>query len=103
MKPEIFLNSDSLHAWLSSHFKTWSYKKKMKKKKKSIKESSLERNQRQKCLSTLDLKPFRSYVIGKHSKCRTIPESSCARKDTSDINTFITSRNADKKSCYLLG
>ena len=30
-----------------------------------------------------------------------IPESSCARKETVDIDNLIESRNGDKKSCNL--
>ena len=30
-----------------------------------------------------------------------IPESSCARKETVDIDILVTSRNGDKKSCNL--
>ena len=32
---------------------------------------------------------------------QTIPESSCARKETVDIDILVTSRNGDKKSCNL--
>ena len=37
-EPKIFLHWDLLHGWINSHFKAYSYKKKMKKKMKSIKE-----------------------------------------------------------------
>ena len=30
-----------------------------------------------------------------------IPEPSCARKETVDIDILVTSRNGDKKSCNL--
>ena len=65
-----FFNWDSLHAKLISQHEEWSYKKKKRKNIKSIQENSLERIQRLKSPITLDLKPFRSEVKGKHSTGR---------------------------------
>ena len=48
------------------------------------------------CIS-VPLKPFRSCVKGKHSVGRKIPESSCARKESVDIDMFVASRNGDRK------
>ena len=56
----IFLNWVSLHARLKSHHEGWRYKK--KKKVKIIQELYKEP-----CLLTLDLKPFISYIKGKHT------------------------------------
>ena len=53
-------NFDSLRAWLNSHYKEWSYKKKKHDEIKAYriflqKEPTISR-----CLLILDLKPFRS-------------------------------------------
>ena len=97
----IFFNWDSLHARLNSHYQVWSWKKK-KKKTKSKQESCLERTyllpKDKSCLLTLDLKLFRrSYAGGKAFNRKRIPESSCARKQTVDIDILVTSRNGDRK------
>ena len=43
--------------------------------------------------------PFRLLVKGEYSreKKQRIPESSCARKETVDIDILVTSRNGDRK------
>ena len=55
-----FLNRDSFHARRNSHYMAWSNKNNKKEKMKSIWESYLEWTKNNKCLLTLDLKPFRS-------------------------------------------
>ena len=49
------------------------------------------------CLLILDLKPFRSIVQRKAFYRQRIPESSCARKETVDMDILVTSRNSDRK------
>ena len=71
-----FFNRDSLHARLNSHYKTWSYKKKKHKKIKAYKKSLQKEPTATKCLLILHLKPFRSFVKGKHSigrKLQSLP------------------------------
>ena len=48
------------------------------------------------CLLILDLKSVRSYVKGKRSIGKEF-QSSCARKETVDIDILLTSRNGDRK------
>ena len=69
---------DSFHARLNSHYEAWSYKKK-KDKNKAYKNVILIIRQR---------KAFYR---------QRIPESSCVKKETFDIDIHITSRNGDKK------
>ena len=79
-------NLDSLYARLSSHYKAWSYNKKKHKKIKTNRKCAFYRQR--------------------------IPESSCARKETVDIDILVTSRNGDRIfkalfmvlhfSCYIL-
>ena len=89
----IFFNWDSLHAQLSSQYKAWSYKKKKHKKIKAYNKSLQKEPTVNRCLLILDLKPFRLQVKGKFCWHR-IPESSCARKETVDIEILVTCRNA---------
>ena len=68
-------NWDSLHVRLNSHYKAWTFKKKKHKK--------IEHT-------------------GKHSQRKAfyrqgIPETSCAWKETVDIDIFVTSSNGDRK------
>ena len=49
------------------------------------------------CLLILDLKPFRSCIKRKEFYRQRIPEFSCVRKETVDIDIFVTSRNGDRK------
>ena len=49
-----------------------------------------------KCLLILDLKPFKLEVKRNHSIDR-IPEYSCARKESVDIDIVVKSRNGDRK------
>ena len=55
----LFFNWDSLHASLNSHYKAWSYIKKIHKKIKVYRKSILEKATVKRCLLILDLKPFR--------------------------------------------
>ena len=96
-----FLNRDSFHARRNSHYMAWSNKNNKKEKMKSIWESYLEWTKNNKCLLTLDLKPFRSKVKGSHSAC-SIPEPSCEWKETVGEEIITTSTNMTKKSCKLL-
>ena len=45
----------------------------------------------------LDLTPFRSSAKGKHFMGREFQESTCPRKETVNIDIFVTSRNGDRK------
>ena len=55
----IFLNCDSLHARLNSHYKTWSFKKREHKKIKAYMKSLYKEPTVDMCLLILDLKPLR--------------------------------------------
>ena len=71
----------------------------MKKKHKKIKaysKSLYKEPTVNRSLLILDLKPFR-YRSKKASHKQMIPESSCARKQTVDIEILVTSRNGDRK------
>ena len=56
----IYINWDSRHAKLSSHYESWSYKKKKYKKIKAFRKSALKKPTNKRWLLILDLKPFRS-------------------------------------------
>ena len=45
----------------------------------------------------LDLKPFTSKVKEQHSIDTEFQKSSCAKKETADIDIFVTSRNGNRK------
>ena len=80
---------------LNSHYEGWSYKKK-KKKVKIIEEN---------CIVPINSRLKAIYIIGqKKAFCgQRIPESSCTRKETVDIEILIISRRkGDKKSRNLL-
>ena len=62
-----FLNWDSLHARLNSHYRAWNYKKKRHKKIKAYRKSLYKEPTVNMYLLILDLKPFRLQVKGKHS------------------------------------
>ena len=47
-------------------------------------------------LLVLNLKPFKSKIIGNHSIVREF-QSGCARKETVDTHTLTKSRNGDRK------
>ena len=85
-----FFNWDSLHAWLNSHYEAWSDKKESTKKIIQYRKSVQKEPTVKTCLLILDLKPLKSQVKG-------IPEFSCAGKETVDTDTFVTSRNGDRK------
>ena len=81
VKIDFFLNWDSLHARLNSHYQAWSYKEKKPKKvtvNSRLKASKIIRQR----------KAFHR---------QSIPESSCARKKTVDIDILVTSSNGDRK------
>ena len=94
----IFLNWDSLHARLNSHCKTWSYKKKKHKKIKSYKKSLSKEPTVNKCLLILDLKPFKSYVKGKHSIGKEFHSLAVlGKKLVATVDILVISRNSDRK------
>ena len=66
-KNNYFLNWNSLHARLNSHYEAWSYKKKKQKMIKAYRKSVYKEPTVKRCLLILDLKPLRSLVKGKHS------------------------------------
>ena len=94
-----FFNWDSLYARLSSHYKTWSHKKKKHKIVKAYRKSVQKKPTVKRRLLILDLKPLRSQVIKplRSFYRQRIPESSCLRKETVDIDILVTSRNSDLK------
>ena len=63
-----FFNCGSLHVRLNSHYKSWSYKKKIHKKIKANRKSLYKEPTFNRCLLMLilDLKQFRSLVKEKH-------------------------------------
>ena len=64
---------------------------------KIIEENCIERTQGKRCLLTLDLKAI--YIIGQRKAIcgQRIPESSCATKETVDIEILITSRRKGER------
>ena len=89
-----FLNWDSSHARLNSNYEAWSYKGK---KHKSTHEICLERTYSQKMSVNSRLEDTKIIGQMKAFYRQRIPESSCARKETIDIDILETSRNGDKK------
>ena len=91
------LMKDSLNAGLNSHYKASSYKKKKHKKTKAFRKSLQKEPTVNRCLLILNLKPIQ--IIGQRKALyrQRIPESSGARKETVDIDIFVTSRNSDRK------
>ena len=63
----VFLNWDSFHARLNSHYEEWSHKKKKHKKINAYRKSVYKEPRVKRCLLILALKPLRSQVKGKHS------------------------------------
>ena len=63
----VFFNWDSRYARLNSHYMAWIYKEKKHRKIKAYRKSLYNETAVNRCLLILDLKPFRSYVKGKHS------------------------------------
>ena len=55
-----FLNCNSLHAMLNSHYEAWSYKKKKHEKIKAYTKSAQKKTTVKRYLLILDFKPFRS-------------------------------------------
>ena len=62
-----FVDWDSLHARLNSHYEAWSYNKITQKKIKACRKSVYKKPKVKRCLLILDLKQFRLKVKGKHS------------------------------------
>ena len=86
------LNWDSLHARLSSHYEAWSYKKKKHNKITGYRKSVYKK-------PTVNSRHKTTKIIGqKKAFCRQrTAESSCARKETVDIEVLVTSRDDDGK------
>ena len=85
-----FFNGDLLHARLNSNYKAWSYKKKEDRKIKAHRKSFQKEPTFNSCLLILELKPFISYIKGKHSIGRELCEE---RNGFTDI--LVTSTNGD--------
>ena len=83
-----FFTWDSLHARLSSHYKTWSYKKK---KHKKITGNLFRKNLQLKMPVNSRLKATK--IIGQRKAFyrHRIPVSSCVRRETVDIDILVTS------------
>ena len=77
---------DSLDARLNSHYEAWSYKKTQHKKDYSIQEICLERIYSQKMSVNYRLEANK--IIGQRKAFyrQKIPEPSCVRKETVDID-----------------
>ena len=94
----VFLfNWHSLHARRNSHYKAWSYKKTKHTKDYSIQEICLERTYSLKMSVKSRLKATKIIGQTKAFYRQRIPEPSCARKETVDIDILATSRNGDRK------
>ena len=63
---------DPLHVRLNSHYEAWSYKEKKHTKFKANRKFVSKEHAVKRCLLTLDLKPFRSQIKGKHSIMQSI-------------------------------
>ena len=89
-----FINWDLIHARLNTHCKLCSYRK--KNKMKNMQKSCLERTQRR---VSINYKPTFIQIIGQRKAFyrQGIPQFSCTRKKTVDIDILITSRNSDRK------
>ena len=94
---QAFVNWDSLHARLGSHYKAWSYKKKKHKKIKTYRKSVQKEPTVKRCLLILDLKAVYIICQGKAFYRQRIRESSSARKETVDIGILLFSWNGDRK------
>ena len=93
-----FFNWDSLPARMNSHCcKAWSYKKKKHKKIKAYRKSVQKEPTIKKCLNYSRLQVTKIIGQGKTFYRQTIPESSCASKETVDIDIFVPSQNVDRK------
>ena len=81
---------------MNNHYKAWGYKKKHK-KDYNIQEICLEGTYSQKMSVNSRLKVTK--IIGQRKAFyrQRIPEPSCARKETVDIDILVTSRNGDRK------
>ena len=90
-------NWDSLHVRLNSHNKTWSYKKKRHKKIKAHRKSLQKEPTVNMCLLILDLKSIQIEGQRKAFNRQKIPESTCGRKETVNIDFLVTSRNGDRR------
>ena len=90
-----FFSWDSFHARLNSHYEAWSYKKK---KRKRLHAGNLFRKNLQLKMS-VNSRPKPTNIIGQRKAfyMLRIPESSCARKETVDIDILVTFRNGDRK------
>ena len=87
-------NWDSLYARLNSHYKALSYKKKKHRKIKAYRKSLYKEQTVDRCLLIKT-----TWIIGQRKAFHSqrIPESSCARKDTVNIEILVKSRKGDRK------
>ena len=92
-RQDFFFNWDSHYARLNSHYEAWTYKKKKHKKIKAYRKSIYKEPTVNRCLLILDLKPGQKKTFYR----QRIPESSCAKKETVDIDILVTSRNGDRR------
>ena len=93
----ILFNWDSLHARLNSHYEAWSYKKNKHKKIKAYRKSVQKEPTVKRCLLILDWRKATNTIGQRKAFYRQrIPYSSCAKKETVDIETLVTSRNGDR-------
>ena len=91
-----FFNWDSLHS-LNSHYEAWSCMKKNHKKIKAYEKSVWKKPTVKKISDNSRLTAI--YIIGQRKAFyrQRIPEFSCARKGTVDIDILVTSRSGDRK------
>ena len=92
---EIFLNWNSLHTTLNSHYVAWSYKK--KKYKKAYRKSVQKKPTIKRSLVILDLKAIQIMVQRKAFYRQIILESSGASKENVRIGIRVTSRYITRK------
>ena len=86
-----------IHSLLNSHYEAWSYKKKKHKKIKHTGNLLREHLQFKDLSVSSTLKATKIIGQRKTSHRQRIPQSSCARKETVEIDIVVTSRNGDRK------
>ena len=87
----LFVNWGSLYARLNSHYEAWSHKKK-KHEKVKVYRKSVYKEPNSILKATKIIRQRKGFY-----RQKIIPESSCARKKTIDIETLVTSRNGGRK------
>ena len=96
LSQDLFFNWNSLHARLNSHYEICSYKTNKYKKIKAYKKFVQKEPTVKRCLKAR-LKAIQ--IIGRRKAFyrQRIPESSCVRKKTVNIDILVTSMNGDRK------